>query len=102
MADIEKVIKELESLRDICNARSDMSIGKGKIAWAGYANTVIDAIDLLKEQEAKPPAIMQDIEGIWSTCSMCGHKLRAILAMKMDTYFPKFCSECGKAVKWDA
>ena len=55
----------------------------------------------LKEQEAKPPAIMQDIEGIWSTCSMCGHKLRPILAMKMDTYFPKFCSECGQAVKWD-
>jgi len=60
-----------------------------------------DAIAMLKEQDAKPPAIMQDIEGIWSTCSMCGHKLRPILAMEMDTYFPKFCSECGQAVKWE-
>ena len=59
------------------------------------------AEELLKEQEAKPPAIMQDIEGIWSTCSTCGHKLRPILAMKMDTYFPKFCAECGQAVKWE-
>lgn len=60
----------------------------------------IDIQELLKKQEAKTPAIMQDAEGIWSTCSICGHKLRAILAMKMDTYFPKFCSECGQAVKW--
>jgi len=50
MADMEKVIKELESLRDICNAKSDMTIGKGKIAWAGYANTADDAIVLLKDQ----------------------------------------------------
>ena len=55
----------------------------------------------MEENEAKPPAIMQDVEGIWSICSMCGHKLRPILAMKMDTYFPKFCSECGQAVKWE-
>lgn len=60
-----------------------------------------EILAMLKEQEAKPPAIMQDVEGIWSTCSICGHKLRAILAMEMDTYFPKFCSECGQAVKWE-
>lgn len=48
----EKVIKELESLRDICNAKSNMAIGNGKVAWAGYANAAEDAIVLLKEQEA--------------------------------------------------
>ena len=51
--DREKVIKELESLRDICNAKSNMAIGNGKVAWAGYANTADDALALLKEQEAK-------------------------------------------------
>jgi len=51
MADMEKVIKGLEILRDICNAKSNMAIGNGKIAWAGYANTADDAIALLKEQE---------------------------------------------------
>lgn len=52
--DREKVIKELESLRDICNAKSNMAIGNGKVAWAGYANTADDAIVLLKEQEEMP------------------------------------------------
>ena len=51
--DREKIIKELESLRDICNAKSNMAIGNGKIAWAGYANTADDAIALLKEQQPK-------------------------------------------------
>ena len=49
----EKVIKELESLRDICNAKYNMAMGKGKVAWAGYANTADDAITLLKEQDDK-------------------------------------------------
>ena len=53
MIEREKVIKELESLRDICNAKSNMAIGKGKVAWAGYANTADDAIVLLKEQGKK-------------------------------------------------
>ena len=101
MNEREKVIKELESLRDICNAKSNMAIGKGKIAWAGYANTADDAIALLKEKEPEPPALMQDAEGIWATCPTCGNKLRAIFAMEMNTYFPKFCSECGQEVKWN-
>lgn len=50
-----KVIKELESLRDICNAKSNMAIGKGKVAWAGYANAADDAIAMLKEQKADKP-----------------------------------------------
>ena len=46
----EKVIKKLEALRDICNAKSDIAFGKGKIVWAGYANAADDALALLKEQ----------------------------------------------------
>ena len=53
MPDREKVIKELEILRDICNAKSNMTIGKGKIAWAGYANSADDAIEVLKQPEQK-------------------------------------------------
>lgn len=53
MADREKIIKELENLRDICNAKSNMAIGNGKIAWAGYANTADDAIIMLKEHGKK-------------------------------------------------
>ena len=103
--DREKVIKGLEFTKAMITFNP--STGKNIEPWnLNEANKTtydacVSAIAMLKEQEAKPPAIMQDVEGIWSTCSICGHKLRAILAMKMDTYFPKFCSECGQAVKWE-
>lgn len=71
--DMEKVTKGLESLRDICNAKSNMSIGNGKIAWAGYANVAEDAIALLKEQ----PEIVRcknckhfEPDGIYTMCYM--------------------------------
>ena len=53
MIDSKKIVQGMESLQDICNAKSNMAIGKGKIAWAGYANTVEDAIAMIKEQEAE-------------------------------------------------
>ena len=59
MVDREKVIKKLESLRDICNAKSDMAIGNGKVAWAGYANAVNDALALLKELQKQIDEITQ-------------------------------------------
>jgi len=97
MPDRENVIKGLESLRDICNAKSNMAIGKGKIAWAGYANTADAALVLLKEQEAVEPLKSKlsfthgfDWE-IWD-CGCCGNQLRS---------FAKYCDQCGQAVKWD-
>ena len=63
--DREKVMKELGILRDICNAKSNMAIGKGKVTWAGYANTADDAIALLKEQEESIPVswLTEKLEG---------------------------------------
>lgn len=51
MADREKVIGGLESLRDVCNAKADMAIGEGRTAWAGYASVAHLALALLREQE---------------------------------------------------
>ena len=68
--DREKVIKELENLRDICNAKSNMAVGNGKVAWAGYANTADDALALLKEQEnasKRNPVIV---------CPHCGKRVK--------------------------
>ena len=96
MADREKVIKELESLRDICNAKSNMSIGKGKIAWAGYANTVMDAIDLLKGQEEQgsiQPTLIRnnkDTNEYWLICGFCKHKIDALF---------RFCPYCGREIE---
>ena len=99
--DREKVIKKLESLRDICNAKSNMAIGNGKVAWAGYANTADDALALLKEQEAvEPEEIVNEHFPIgdyrrtigW-LCGKCGKALMGD---------GDYCSYCGQAVKWDA
>ena len=91
MNEREKVIKELESLRDICNAKSNMAIGKGKIAWAGYANTADDAIDLLKEQEAVKPRYEDYFGNRVARCGNCnGYIVRY-----------KYCPGCGKQVKWE-
>lgn len=64
--DREKVIKELESLRDICNAKSNMAIGNGKVAWAGYANAAEGAFALLKEQDAEVTDRQKKVEFIES------------------------------------
>ena len=51
MADIEKVKAGLINLRDVCNAKSNMAIGDGKIVWAGYANKCDDALAVIEAQE---------------------------------------------------
>ena len=96
MIDREKVLQGLESLRDICNAKSNMAIGKGKVAWAGYANTADDAIALLKKQEAKPVNVSENAYGYKNYyCPNCG---------KWFDYKDverKYCHRCGQEVKWD-
>lgn len=81
--DREKVIKKLESLRDICNAKSNMAIGDGKVAWAGYANTADDAIALLKEQEARVMTLEEVKAFHWDYCyleeeRLTGKEYRAV------------------------
>ena len=49
--DEKEIIKQLESLRDICNARADIFVGDAKIIWAGYGRTVSDAIKLIENQK---------------------------------------------------
>ena len=93
---LEMVIKGLEKLRDVCNAKSDMSISKGKIAWAGYANNVIDAIALLKnyrKQESIQPTLIRnnkDTNEYWLICSFCKHKIDALF---------RFCPNCGTHIE---
>ena len=67
--DRANVIKELESLRDICNAKSNMAVGKGKVAWAGYANAAEDALALLKEQETEIRQLRLALDIAKGTCN---------------------------------
>ena len=101
MIDREKVIEKLESLRDICNAKSDMAVGNGKIAWAGYANAADDALALLKVQEPKrgkwvkmtgmmPP----EYHGHYQ-CSECGWHLKGLRNSWTREEDMEFCPGCG-------
>lgn len=95
MADREKVIKGLESLRDICNAKSNMAIGKGKIAWAGYANTADAALVLLKEQEAVEPILKREGRNKYYNyyvCPCCDEEV---------VHDQNYCSECGAKFMWE-
>ena len=99
MPDREKVIKELEGLQDICNAKSNMAIGKGKIAWAGHANAVDDALALLKEQAAQSVLSNRvcEVEPFRYVrkgfCPKCHQEVEWLLNRK-------YCGFCGQAVKW--
>lgn len=93
-ADRENVIKGLEGLRDVCNDKSDMAIGKGRTAWAGYASVVHLALDLLRDQEPVEPQVNHDIDGD-SWYYRCGKCHEAI------DYKERFCRRCGREVKWD-
>lgn len=109
MTDRDKVIKGLESLRDICNAKSDIAVGSGKIAWAGYANAAADAVILLKEQEAVKPieVFRKDTNCHEYYCKRCGNKVGTILGGKhpilpgVKLSIEHFCDVCGQEVKWD-
>lgn len=84
MTDREKVIRELETLG----------------AWHTHhyapfhyeaAETIHDAIALLREQEAVKPQL--SISGMWYECPICHRHL----TKDRDNY----CARCGRAVKWD-
>lgn len=119
--DSKKVIKELENLRDICNAKSNIAIGKGKVAWAGYANTADDAIAILKEQQEQIDRLIEEnasnaemAEGLkellkeqeaghWillENCSNSGVYCSECHTKVFDNYpfkkkFSYFCPHCG-------
>ena len=83
MPDREKVISEFEKW---CDAMEDEC-----------PVICLDAIALLKEQEAVKAIKCSDdrrdeLATWWYACSSCRNPI---------DYKCKFCSECGRAVKWD-
>ena len=84
MTDREKVIRELETLG----------------AWHTHhyapfhyeaAETIHDAIALLREQEAVKPQL--SISGMWYECPICHRHL----TKDRDNY----CARCGRPVLWE-
>ena len=84
----EEVIKGLEDIRE------DYEDMRCKISIA----IIDDALALLKAQEAVKPTRYQ--EGRWFKtwrCGACG----GTLVFRNGKDKPKYCTDCGRAVKWD-
>lgn len=102
MTEREKVVKGLECCHEGGRCGYDGSraacpyFKKDGEAGACVGRLIDDAYDLLKEQEAvKPKKDDAWPYPIW-VCGVCGTCL-----FKVGDYKPNFCSECGRAVKWE-
>lgn len=90
MTDREKVIKGLYEAIEVIETHVP-------VRYIGYAEQACyDAIALLKEQEAVKPRANDASLSPFPICGACGTSLFAI-----RSYRPKYCSECGRKMKWD-
>lgn len=89
MTDREKVVKKAE--RIMCS-----TVGRDMID-----SFCEDVIELLKEQEPQETRLVRHYSrpgvyaDLWLHCEKCGGKIGD------GPYRPKYCPECGRAVKWD-
>lgn len=90
MIDVEKVIKDLEFCVN----------GHYKVELSLATKILV----LLKEQEPIVPGLEQDANGIYSTCGNCKTRLWKLFGVEFEVNpdaMPKFCPQCGRAVKWN-
>lgn len=100
MTDRGKVIKGLESCCKYPNEYGDCLGGdcpyKPRIDC--HKELMRDAVALLKAQEPVKPKRYQECRWFktWR-CGACG----GTLVFRNGTDKPKYCTDCGRAVKWD-
>ena len=101
MPDREKVIKGLALVREHLWYQAEQN-KQYKHYYAELDSTVLDAINLLKEQEEKQtpkPIVKGHMEEYWGEeeiCPDCGKRWQSA---DIDT--TRFCPGCGRAVKWE-
>ena len=101
---LEKVIKGLE-----CCCATEMNRCEQNTCpyWVSEIccidEVMADALALLKEQEAVEPKTEPSAKGYWYTCGSCGWWLFQVCDTVHfdDRKRIRFCSSCGKAVKWE-
>lgn len=94
--DRDKVIKGLEGIIDYFFDvyRNDTDSYKCEKAQE-YSGAAIEAIAMLKEQEAKKVNISQTHCGMkYGLCPQCGKQIDTLVN-------PNYCGCCGQEVKWE-
>ena len=84
MTDRKKIIKNFEDYEPYARVLSVVTIK----SWV-----YMDALELLKEQDAVPVIKREDACMFYWCCGSCGVAI---------TEGDKFCRMCGKEVKWNA
>lgn len=102
MADMEKLLDGLRCRatnfpeKDCAHCHYGIQMGR---RWGcDFRRMTEDALALLKAQEAVKPTRYQ--AGRWFKtwcCGACG----GTLLFRNGTDKPKYCTDCGQAVKWD-
>lgn len=104
MTKLEKVINALE-----CHRKRSVCVNdEGKVCpyfsdEDCYLRLTDDALELLKEREAVKPYMDYDGQDVWR-CGECGNSLIHPSYYDCDNdakNFIRYCSHCGRAVKWD-
>ena len=99
MIDREKVIKGLECIGGYMhmanNPCTDCEYNECQTYAICVGEVARDALELLKEQEAKMPIVRENSYG-WKFyyCPRCGKEF-------YQNRKQKFCDKCGQEVKWD-
>ena len=96
----ESAIRGLEEVKDILSAFQD---GEHEAQANQIMHRIDQALFLMKAQEAIKPYMDYDGQDVWR-CGKCGNSLMHPSYYEADEdakNFIRYCSRCGKAVKWD-
>lgn len=106
MVDQEEVIKYLKEIAEYfreCRNNASFASKAENHFWE-LQNAASEAAELLKAQEPKPPRFAVAYDKIFYGCDNCGKSLLVVAnteGINSLSYMPKYCPECGQAVKWD-
>ena len=106
MAELEKVIEHLKEIAEYfrgCRSNASFASKAENHFWE-LQNAASEAAELLKAQEPKPPRFVVTFDKIFYACDNCGKSLLVVAnaeGIKGLSNMPKYCPECGQAVKWD-
>lgn len=94
MTDREKVIKGLEDVDKYFHRMTEVCYHGDEGTFCELKEKVVDALELLKEQEPVEPRIQTSGSGVtwWNVCGNCQTAINPN---------DKYCHECGRPVKWE-
>ncbi len=93
MPNLEKVIKGLEEAFEV------IAVHVPERYWGYSLNACKEAQTMLKAQEPEETRLVRHYSrpnvyaDLWLHCEKCGGRVD-------NRYKPKFCTECGRKVKW--